>query len=96
MNPRSTDCEADDLTTTPSRRYTDHTDTAQLAIFVRGVDCNFDIFEELLSIASLKDRIAGDDVFKAFKKVMEFNNLRFENLSDVATDAAHCLMLLLL
>ena len=40
---------------------TDQTDTAQLAIFVRGIDSNFDVFEELLSTALLKDRTTGED-----------------------------------
>ena len=47
---------------------TDQTDTAQLAIFVRGVDRNFNIFGELLSIASLKDRTIGKDIFKRLRK----------------------------
>ena len=67
---------------------TDQTDTAQLAIFIRGVDSNFDVFEELLSIASLKDHTTGEDMFKALKNVMEIYDLRFENLAGVATDGA--------
>ena len=67
---------------------TDQTDTAQLAIFIRGVYSNFDVFEELLSIASLKDRTTGEDMFKALKNVMEFYDLRFENFAGVATDGA--------
>ena len=70
----------------------DETDTAQLTVFVRGIDRNFDIIEELLSIASLKDRTTGEDIFKAPKKVMEFNNLRSENLAGVATDGASCVI----
>ena len=62
--------------------------TGQLAISVLGVDRNFDIFEEILSIASLKDRTTGEDVFKALLKVMEFNNLHFQNYASVATDGA--------
>ena len=71
---------------------TDQTDTAQLAIFVRVVDSNFDVFEELLSIASLKDRTTGEDMFKALKNVMEFCHLRFENLAGVTTDGAPCMI----
>ena len=33
---------------------TDQTDTAQLAIFVRRVDRDFDTFEKLLSIVQVK------------------------------------------
>ena len=69
-------------------KSTDQIDTAQLAIFVRGVDSNFNVFEELLSIASLKNRTTGEYMFKAFKNVMEFYDLRFKNLAGVATDGA--------
>ena len=51
---------------------TDQTDTAQLAILVRGVGSNFDVFEELLSIASLKDRTTGKDMFKERDGVLRF------------------------
>ena len=55
---------------------TDQTDTAQLAIFVQGVDSNFDAAEEILSIVSLKDRTTGEDIFKTLKNVLEFCDLR--------------------
>ena len=72
---------------------TDQTDIAQPAIFVQGVDRNFDIhvFEELLSIASLKDLSTDKDIFKTLKKV-EFDNLRFENLAGNATDGDPCMI----
>ena len=70
---------------------TDQTDIAQQAIFVR-VDRYFDIFKKLWSVASLKDRITGEDNSKALKKVMKFNNLRFENLAVVATDGFLCMI----
>ena len=58
----------------------------------RATPASFDIFEEILSIASLKDRSKGKDIFKARKKVMEFNNLPFENRAGVATDGAPCMI----
>ena len=58
----------------------------------RATPASFDIFEKLLSIASLKDRTREEDIFKALKKVMEFNNLPFENLASVATDGAPCVI----
>ena len=67
---------------------TDQTNAAQLAIFVCGVDCNFDVFEELLSLASLKDPATGEYMFNALKKVMELYDLRLEKLAGVATDGA--------
>ena len=63
-------------------------DTAQLVIFVQGFDSNFDVFEELLSIALSKDLCISKDMFKAFKNVMELYDLRFKNLAGVATDGA--------
>ena len=47
---------------------TNQTSTAQLGIFVRRVDGNFDIFEELLSIASLKDLTTGEDSLQRLRK----------------------------
>ena len=69
-------------------KNTHQTDTAQLAIFVFVVDSNFDIFKELLSIASLKDHTTGENIFKALKKAIEFSNLCFENLAGIAIDRA--------
>ena len=40
----------------------------------------------------MKDRTTGEDIFKAFKKAMEFNNLRFKNLASVATGGAPCMI----
>ena len=55
-------------------------------------DCNFDIFEVLLSIASLKDRATGKDAFKALKKMMDFKNLLIEKLAGVTTGGALCMI----
>ncbi|KAK0155387.1 General transcription factor II-I repeat domain-containing protein 2 [Merluccius polli] len=43
---------------------TDATDTAQLLIFLRGVENNFCITEELLDLSSLKTTTTGKDMFK--------------------------------
>ncbi|XP_029636906.2 general transcription factor II-I repeat domain-containing protein 2-like [Octopus sinensis] len=42
---------------------TDIQDTAQLLIYIRGIDENFEITEELLSMESLKDTTTGKAVF---------------------------------
>ena len=44
---------------------TDAKDTAQLAIFVRGINSNFDICEEFLQLVPLKDTTTGKDIFEA-------------------------------
>ena len=40
---------------------TDIQDTAQLLIYLRGIDENFEITEKLLSMESLKDTATGKD-----------------------------------
>lgn len=67
---------------------TDQTDTAQLAIFVRGVDDHFNVFEELLALASLKGQTRGIDISQALKDVIVRNDLKLRNLAGLATDGA--------
>ena len=43
---------------------TDIGDTAQLLVFIRGIDENFEITEELLSLEHLKDTTTGQDLFE--------------------------------
>ena len=40
---------------------TDTTDTAQLAVFVRGVTSNFDIFEDFVELVPIKGTTTGAD-----------------------------------
>lgn len=54
---------------------TDICDTAQLLIFICGVTENFVIFEELLSMESLKDRTRGCDIFNAVEHAFDFNKI---------------------
>ncbi|CAK1603417.1 unnamed protein product [Parnassius mnemosyne] len=42
---------------------TDLSDTAQLAIFIRGVDKEFTVTEELLALQPLKGTPTGEDIF---------------------------------
>ncbi|XP_043931709.1 general transcription factor II-I repeat domain-containing protein 2-like isoform X2 [Protopterus annectens] len=49
-------------------KSTDVTDTAQLAIFIRGVDKDFGITEELASLVPLKDTTKSIDLYKALKQ----------------------------
>ena len=41
---------------------TDIQDTAQLLIYIRGIDENFEVTEELLFMESLKDTVTGKDL----------------------------------
>lgn len=67
---------------------TDMTDTAQLAIFVRGVDNDFNITEELLKLASMKGTTTGIDIFEEVKDALKENNLGFLKLTGITTDGA--------
>jgi hypothetical protein len=64
----------------------DMTDTAQLAVFIRGVDENFSVTEELAALVSLKDTTRGVDIFQAVTLVMKDLGLDFHNLCGVTTD----------
>ncbi|GBP26069.1 General transcription factor II-I repeat domain-containing protein 2A [Eumeta japonica] len=49
---------------------TDLSDTAQLAIFIRGVDKEFTVTEELLALQPLKGTTAGEDIYNEVRKVI--------------------------
>ena len=65
-------------------------DTAQLLVFIRGVDRSFNIFEELLSVESLKDT-TGEDLFHAVTNCIERNGLLLNKLVSITTDGAPAL-----
>lgn len=67
---------------------TDVVDTAQLAIFIRGVDNNLSITEELLNIIHLKNTTTGEDILSSVEKAVESINLSWDKLASVATDGA--------
>ncbi len=67
---------------------TDNSDTAQLAIMVRGVDEDFNVTEDLLTLGNLHSTTTGRDVFdELFCHLQDFN-LPLERLSGVCTDGA--------
>ena len=49
---------------------TDVTDTAQLSLYIRGVNPDFSVTEELLCMPSLHDTTKGSDVFSAIEACM--------------------------
>ena len=54
---------------------TDVQDTAQLLIFIRGINNSFKLFEELLSVESIKDTTTGLDIFNAVSSCIERTGL---------------------
>ncbi|CAH2108321.1 unnamed protein product [Euphydryas editha] len=64
----------------------DVSDTAQLLIFVRGIDKNFNVCEELLQLCSLKDTTTGQDLFCNLEQAMASMKLPWGKLVSVTTD----------
>ncbi|XP_008178225.1 general transcription factor II-I repeat domain-containing protein 2B-like [Acyrthosiphon pisum] len=67
---------------------TDIGGTAQLAVFFRACDMEFNIFEELLEIIPMFDTTTGEDVFVSVFELLKKYDLSLEKLSSVATDGA--------
>ncbi|KAF6339741.1 hypothetical protein mRhiFer1_008020 [Rhinolophus ferrumequinum] len=67
---------------------TDATDTAQLLIFLRGVDNNFCVMEELLDLSSLNTTTTGKDIFEAVSNAIDKIGLKGDKLCGVTTDGA--------
>ncbi|XP_026326221.1 general transcription factor II-I repeat domain-containing protein 2-like [Hyposmocoma kahamanoa] len=67
---------------------TDLSDIAQLAIFIRGVDKEFTVTEELLALQPLKGTTTGEDIFNEVQKVFTRFGLPWSKLKGVCTDGA--------
>lgn len=67
---------------------TDVSDTAQLAIFIRGVTADLQPKEELLELYSMDDTTTGKDVFQAFMATVDKFNLDLAKCSGIVTDGA--------
>lgn len=66
---------------------TDNTDVAQLLIFIRLVDNEFNVEEELLSLLSLHNTAKGVDIYRAMEiSVQPIGG--FSKLSAICTDGA--------
>ncbi|XP_060881678.1 general transcription factor II-I repeat domain-containing protein 2B-like [Metopolophium dirhodum] len=66
----------------------DLSDTAQLAIFVRGIDSNFNITEELAALFPMKGTTKSCDIFNALISTLNRFGIKLNNLSGVITDGA--------
>jgi hypothetical protein len=71
---------------------TDINDIAQLSIFIRGVDEEFSIVEQLLELVSMKGRTTAADIFFELEKVINEYDLPLEKLSGFATDGAPAML----
>lgn len=66
----------------------DINDTAQLAIFIRGVDSQMNINEELLELVSMKGTTTGRDIKDAVINCTQSRQIDLKNLVGITTDGA--------
>ena len=67
---------------------TDVRSTDQLALFVRGVDDDFEVTEELAAIVPMKGTTRGIDLLEAVMKTIKPLGLPLSKLSGITTDGA--------
>ncbi|GFS37581.1 proteinral transcription factor ii-i repeat domain-containing protein 2a [Trichonephila inaurata madagascariensis] len=65
---------------------TDVSDTAQVLIFIHGVDKSYEVYEELLDIDSIHGTTTGADIFKGGENAINKKYLRWRNLKSITTD----------
>ena len=66
---------------------TDVPDTAQCAVFIRGIDCSPNMMEEFLELIPLKGTTTGH-IFQALEKCIEKHGMPWDRLVCLATDGA--------
>lgn len=67
---------------------TDVSDSAQLLIFLRGVNENFEVTQELASMQTLHGTTKGTDLFGCLDTVLAQYKLPWENMAGITTDGA--------
>uniref|UniRef100_A0A3B3DZF4 SPIN-DOC-like zinc-finger domain-containing protein n=1 Tax=Oryzias melastigma TaxID=30732 RepID=A0A3B3DZF4_ORYME len=67
---------------------TDGSDSTQLLIFLRGVDRNMNVIEELLELQSLKGQTTGTDLFRSLCSAMDDMKLSWNKVTGIITDGA--------
>ncbi|XP_026116348.1 general transcription factor II-I repeat domain-containing protein 2B-like [Carassius auratus] len=67
---------------------TDITDSAQLAIFIRGINDQFEVTEELLSLCPMHGRTTAKDIFQQLCDAIERAGLLWNRLVGITTDGA--------
>ena len=70
---------------------TDQSDTAQLVIFIRGIDKNFNIIEEMLDLRHIKGTTTGKDIYEFVNLSLDKFNIDRKNIYLITTDGAPAL-----
>ncbi|XP_076645577.1 general transcription factor II-I repeat domain-containing protein 2-like [Halictus rubicundus] len=66
-------------------------DTAQLAVFLRGTDSNFNVMEEFASLVPIVGTTTGDDIYREIKTVLNVLNIPMEKIVGISTDGARAM-----
>jgi hypothetical protein len=66
----------------------DLTSRSQLAIFVRCVDENWNVLQDLLEVCQLESTTQGKDIFLKIKECIEKKSLSWDKLISICTDGA--------
>ncbi|XP_023211663.1 general transcription factor II-I repeat domain-containing protein 2A-like, partial [Centruroides sculpturatus] len=69
----------------------DISDTAQTAIFVRGIDTEFNITEELCSLIPMQGTTTGKDLYNELKSVLENFSILLEKIIGISTDGVRAM-----
>ena len=69
-----------------SGESTDLQDTAQLLIYIRGINENFQITEELLTMEFLKGTTTGKDMYSSVTSSLSRSRLSLDKLASITTD----------
>ena len=70
---------------------TDQSDTAQLVIFNREIDENFNIIEEMLDLCHIKGTTTGKDIYEFVNLSLHKFNIDRKNIYSITTDGAPAL-----
>ncbi|XP_069610761.1 general transcription factor II-I repeat domain-containing protein 2-like [Ranitomeya imitator] len=63
-------------------------DSAQLLIFIRGTNDNFEVMEELAALQSIKGTTTGEDIYGKLSQTVKDLELDWAKLASVTTDGA--------
>lgn len=69
---------------------TDRTDTAQLSIFIRGVDAQFSVIEELLGLKAIHGTTTGQDIFSQVERCINETELSWNKLAGLRMVRPRC------
>uniref|UniRef100_A0A3P9K194 SPIN-DOC-like zinc-finger domain-containing protein n=1 Tax=Oryzias latipes TaxID=8090 RepID=A0A3P9K194_ORYLA len=67
---------------------TDISDSAQLLVFVRGINADMEITQELAGLETLRGTTKGEDLFAVVSRVVDKYNLSWDKMVGITTDGA--------